>query len=435
MNIKRITIQNFRNIGIEKTFYLNPDFTAFIGVNGKGKSTILHALRIASGSYFLAIPDVKSHHIQKDEIRIIESGKLLLQQFPVKIETEGSFPDFDNTITWRRQWLEGSSSTTSTNADVGAIRSIALKKYNRVQKQSDDKVDLPVIAFFGITRAVGAGRVTRKSRIQRLGRQLFKEGYQDWEEMKAVKFHYEEWLGTYDHLVDQGKEYPKTKEAFFAAVKTANPFITHLEFINGELWVKINIDNEETGLLPLSLHSDGIHYFTAMVAEIAYRCVVLNGYKNEKAISETKGIVMIDEIDLHLHPNWQRHVVHDLKTAFPEIQFVVTTHSPFIVQSLKSEELIILDEDIEKDGDPFRKSIEEVAANEMGVENIPRSIEFLEMQSVAEEYYKLIEAGKTSDTDDKTQQLRNRLNELEELFGEDPAFVATLKIEKEAKGL
>jgi predicted ATP-binding protein involved in virulence len=435
MNIKRITIQNFRNIGSEKTFYLNPDFTAFIGVNGKGKSTILHALRIASGSYFLAIPDVKSRHIQKDEIRIIESGKLLLQQFPVKIETEGSFPDFDNTITWRRQWLESINSTTSTNADVGAIRSISLEKYHRVQKESDDKVDLPVIAFFGITRAVGAGRVTRKSRIQRLGRQLFKEGYQDWEEMKAVKFHYEEWLGTYDHLVDQGKEYPNTKEAFFAAVTKANPFITHIEFINGELWVKINIDNDETELLPLSLHSDGIHYFTAMVAEIAYRCVVLNGYKNDKAISETKGIVMIDEIDLHLHPNWQRHVVHDLKTAFPEIQFVVTTHSPFIVQSLKSEELIILDEDIEKDGDPFRKSIEEVAANEMGVEDMPRSIEFLEMQSVAEEYYTLIEAGKTSDTDDKTQQLRNRLNELEELFGEDPAFVAALKIERKVKGL
>ena len=62
MNIKRITIQNFRNIGSEKTFYLNPGFTAFIGVNGKGKSTILHALRIACGSYFLAIPDVKSRH-------------------------------------------------------------------------------------------------------------------------------------------------------------------------------------------------------------------------------------------------------------------------------------------------------------------------------------------------------------------------------------
>ncbi|MCX6179549.1 MAG: AAA family ATPase [Chlorobiales bacterium] len=435
MNIQSISIQNFRNIGNTKTFYLNPNFTVFIGVNGKGKSTILYALRVACGSYLLPIPDIKHRHIQEDEIRIIESGKLLLKQFPVNVEAVAFFPGISEPVIWRRQRLEYSNSTTSTNADVGPIRKIAFAKYNRVQKESDDKVDLPVIAFFGITRAVGAGRITKNSRIQRLGRQLFKEGYQDWDEMKAVKFHYEEWLGTYDTLVALGKEYPNTKEIFFSAVKTANPFITQIEFINGELWVKIKIDDDETGLLPLSLHSDGIHYFTAMVAEIAFRCIVLNGYKNEKSISETLGIVMIDEIDLHLHPNWQRHVVHDLKKAFPKIQFVVTTHSPFIVQSLKSEELIILDEDIKKDGDPFKKSIEEVAANEMGVDDIPRSIEFLEMQKVAEEYYTLLEAGKTSEIDDLTQQLRNRLNELEELFGEDPAFVAALKIERKAKGL
>ncbi len=78
MNIEQITIQNFRNIGEPITFHLNPNFTAFIGVNGKGKSTILHALRVASGAFFLGIPEVKSRHILKDEIRIVESGKLLL---------------------------------------------------------------------------------------------------------------------------------------------------------------------------------------------------------------------------------------------------------------------------------------------------------------------------------------------------------------------
>jgi len=56
MNIESVTIQNFRNIGKERTFLLNRHFTAFIGINGKGKSTILHALRVASGSYFLSLP-------------------------------------------------------------------------------------------------------------------------------------------------------------------------------------------------------------------------------------------------------------------------------------------------------------------------------------------------------------------------------------------
>ncbi len=165
MNIQSITIQNFRNIGEERTFYLNPHFTAFIGINEKGKSTILHALRIASGAYFLAIPDVKSRHIQKDEIRIIEKGKLLTQQFPVKVEASGYFPGIDEPMTWRRQWLEGSTSSTIKNADVGNIKSIANEKYKKVNTEGDDKVDLPIIAFFGITRAVGAGRITNKSRI------------------------------------------------------------------------------------------------------------------------------------------------------------------------------------------------------------------------------------------------------------------------------
>jgi predicted ATP-binding protein involved in virulence len=423
MNIESITIQNFRNIGTERTFILNKHFTAFIGINGKGKSTILHALRVASGSYFLGIPnsEVKSRHIHKDEIRFTESEYQLVPQFPVKVEATGKFPGSENPITWRRQWLEGKSSATTN--------------YHQVTKEGNDKIPLPLIAFFGISRAVGAGRVTQQSRIQKLGRIIFREGYQDWDEMRAVKFHYPEWLGRYDMLLKQEKEYAGTKDAFFAAIRKANPYISQLEYSGGELWVKVKIDNEESNLLPLSLHSDGVHYFTEMVAELAYRCIVLNGFKGIKAIDEATGLVMIDELDLHLHPKWQRHVVNDLKTAFPYIQFVVTTHSPFIVQSLKSEELIILDEQIKKDGDPDMKGIEDVAANEMGVEDVPRSEAFLEMQKVAEEYYALIQQGKTSLTDEVTANLRNKLNELEERFSNDPAFVASLRIERQANDL
>lgn len=437
MNIESITIQNFRNIGKERTFLLNRHFTAFIGINGKGKSTILHALRVASGSYFLGIPnsEVKSRHIHKDEIRFTESEYQLVPQFPVKVEATGKFPESDNPITWRRQWLEGKSSATTKHSDVGSIKDIAMSNYHQVTKEGNDKIPLPLIAFFGISRAVGVGRVTQQSRIQKLGRIIFREGYQDWDEMRAVKFHYPEWLGRYDMLLKQQKEYAGTKDAFFTAIKKANPYISQLEFSGGELWVKVKIDDEESNLLPLSLHSDGVHYFTEMVAELAYRCIVLNGFKGVKAIDEASGIVMIDELDLHLHPKWQRHVVNDLKTAFQNIQFVVTTHSPFIVQSLKSEELIILDEQIKKDGDPDMKGIEDVAANEMGVEDVPRSEAFLEMQKVAEEYYALIQQGKTSLTDKETANLRNKLNELEERFSNDPAFVASLRIERQANDL
>jgi predicted ATP-binding protein involved in virulence len=420
MNIQSITIQNFRNIGLVKTFHLNPHFTAFIGVNGKGKSTLLHALRVATGSYFLAIPDVKSRHIQKDEIRIVESGKLLLQQFPVKVEAVGIFPGSTEPITWRRQWMEGSTSSTTRHADVGTIKSIALEKYQKVNREADDRVELPVIAFFGISRAVGAGRLTKKSRIQRLGRQIFKEGYQDWEEMRAVKFHYEEWLATYDTLAAHGKEYSNTKDAFFNAVTTANPFIKQIEFINGELWIKVKIENEESSLLPLSLHSDGIHYFTAMVAEIAYRCIVLNGYKNAEAISQAKGVILVDEIDLHLHPTWQRHVISDLKKAFPNIQFVVTTHSPFIIQSLKSDEIWNLDKTMDLAPDELK--IDTVATEIMGVSS-PYSETNEELYNKSKDFMEKLE------TDINAAGLDADLASVS-----DPAVRAFLELRKISKG-
>jgi chromosome segregation ATPase len=53
MQVNRITIKNFRNIGDEVTYRLNEKFTAIIGINGKGKSTILTAMKIAVGTYFL----------------------------------------------------------------------------------------------------------------------------------------------------------------------------------------------------------------------------------------------------------------------------------------------------------------------------------------------------------------------------------------------
>ena len=180
--------------------------------------------------------------------------------------------------------------------------------------------------------------------------------------------------------------------------------------------------------------------FTEMVAELAYRCIVLNGSKQEKAIIDTNGVVMIDELDLHLHPNWQRHVVSDLKNAFPNIQFVATTHSPFIVQSLAKDELINLD--LEGEGneeglelDPTNYGIEDVAEIEMGVKKVARSEAFTERVEIASRYYQLISEGKSSKTDEEVARLRQELNDMEERFSDDAAFVATLRLERKAMNL
>jgi len=59
--------------------------------------------------------------------------------------------------------------------------------------------------------------------------------------------------------------------------------------------------------------------------------------------TEITGIILLDEVDLHLHPSWQRTILHSVETLFPNIQFIVTTHSPFVVQSANMESLIALE--------------------------------------------------------------------------------------------
>ncbi len=84
-----------------------------------------------------------------------------------------------------------------------------------------------------------------------------------------------------------------------------------------------------------------------MLADISYRAIRLNPHLEQDAAKKTKGIVLIDELDMHLHPKWQRRIVQDLQNAFPDMQFIATTHSPFILQSLESGQVIDLNLDQE----------------------------------------------------------------------------------------
>ena len=95
---------------------------------------------------------------------------------------------------------------------------------------------------------------------------------------------------------------------------------------------------------PFDTLSDGQRGLIAMVADIARRACLLNPHLGDKVLAETPGIILIDELDLHLHPKWQRRIVNDLKRTFPKMQFIATTHSPQIIGQCKREEVIIVTE-------------------------------------------------------------------------------------------
>ena len=86
--------------------------------------------------------------------------------------------------------------------------------------------------------------------------------------------------------------------------------------------------------------SDGEKCTLAMVGDLARRMAIANPARPDPLAGE--GIVLIDEVDLHLHPDWQRHVVSALEETFPNCQFLVSTHSPQIVSHVAPERIWLL---------------------------------------------------------------------------------------------
>jgi predicted ATP-binding protein involved in virulence len=165
-----------------------------------------------------------------------------------------------------------------------------------------------------------------------------------------------------------------------------------------------------------------------MVAELAFRCIMLNAHYKIDAIKQSRGIVMIDELDLHLHPNWQRHVVNDLKAAFPNIQFVATTHSPFIVQSLGNDELINLDLDTEVS--PKDLSLEVVAEEIMNVKS-PFSVSNHAVEEMSLSYFQLLQEAEKSP---QKESYKTKLETIENAI-DDAGLRAFLKSNRIAKNI
>ena len=90
---------------------------------------------------------------------------------------------------------------------------------------------------------------------------------------------------------------------------------------------------------PFNALSDGYKAFVSWVGDlIGHLCTVA---PENTPIDRLSGIVLIDEIDLHLHPAWQRTIVPTLAVAFPKIQFVMTTHSPLIANTVRKENIFV----------------------------------------------------------------------------------------------
>jgi predicted ATP-binding protein involved in virulence len=182
---------------------------------------------------------------------------------------------------------------------------------------------------------------------------------------------------------------------------------------NGE---ELVLDNKYGISQSINMLSDGVKSMFALVADIAYRCTKLNP-SSKCASKTTQGVVLIDEIDMHLHPSWQQRVLKDLQDIFPKIQFIVTTHSPQVLSSMSNKHIRIIDPTKEKAIkpviNPYGKQSIVALEDIMNVDATPpKSV--IKETAILKEYLSLIQAGDINN--DKLHSMRKTLNKV---YGSD----------------
>lgn len=430
MKINELQLVNFHGFD-SRSITFHESFTALVGDNGTGKTGILDGLAIALGSYLSGIDGVSSRHIKREEIfrKTYKHGGLtdVQMQFPVEVTCSGTIGGQE--ISWSR-FLNGINGAT-TSKEAREMKEYATNLQELVRKGST--VILPVVSYYGTGRLWMARRESKKDRFTKNRM----EGYRNCLEPDSDEKHFRTWIEKMTYIELQRGQTPAVLKAVREAVSNCMRDWKTIEYdVDSQ---EVRLRNDDGTVLPFHLLSDGLRNMIGMVADIAHRMAMLNPSVEENVVRETPGIVLIDEIDLHLHPKWQRTIVNDLKRTFPKVQFIVTTHSPFIIQSLEQGELRRLhhheDDDETVLSEEFvGRSIEDIAEVVMEVEQVQRSNKKQRMFDVAQQYYQLLEQGKKANNH-KLIKLKSELDEIEAMYSDDVAYYAFLKMERAAAGL
>ena len=240
-----------------------------------------------------------------------------------------------------------------------------------------EPVILPVISYYGTGRLWVQLSQTKVRRIHTLKPDTRFAGYLDCLNPASDVKRLLRWFKTQEMSALQRGTRSTTLESARQVILSCVPEASHIEFDVARDDLMIRFADKS---LPFSYLSDGYRNMVAMATDIAVRCATLNPHLKENSSQETPGVVLIDEVDLHLHPRWQRRVIDDLLRTFPKIQFVGTTHSPLIIQSLPASAGVkLLNLDNAHAEDFANKSVEDKSEEIQGVELPQRSKRFEDM--------------------------------------------------------
>ncbi len=339
MRIKYLEIKNFRALR-----HLRIDFrerlNVFEGANGAGKSSILDCVAIALSWLPARVRSSggAGRQLADDDITNDESEAF------IRVVTSSQDRDYTWTVSRTRK-----GRAKETPSDFDQLRDVVAAIHNRLRE--DPQAPVPLFVLYTVNRSV----LDIPLRIRE--KHSFAEQVDAYENaLVGARSNFRlffEWFREREDLENERKLYPEAGEgrrpvdgfawedsqlrAVRRAIEAVMPGYSNLRIRRMPHRMTLNKEDE---VLTVNQLSDGEKCLLAMVGDLARRLAIANP-KCEDAL-QGSAVVLIDEIDLHLHPAWQRRIIPSLTKAFPNCQFLVSTHSPQVLGHVQADDVILL---------------------------------------------------------------------------------------------
>jgi hypothetical protein len=405
MRVRELVLNNFRVFGEHAPFVFADRVTVIAGVNGRGKTAVMDAIALLASRLLPLVSPARSGYRNMAPTEV--HGEAERATLALKVNCVGTPIEFRLNYSRRTRKL-------TRNTIPVAVRDRVKMAYGDPNRAGDQA---PLVVYYTTDRA---GFRLPKSLPRELPRD---QALAYVRALRSRMIDYKDFMARYRVWTGPNGQ-RRSADAFARALTVFLSGFSDPTVEESPLRLRVTKAGER---LYLDQLSDGERSLLAIVADLVRRLSLANPELADPL--EGAGVVLIDEIELHLHPTWQRSVVEKLRTTFPNIQFIASTHSPFVIQSLRAGELINLDP--EEFGEYSDKSIEDIAENVMGVQLPQKSERYHQMMIAAEEYFRLLRSG--HGTPHELRSAERRLNELAVPFSDDPAFQALLKLEREAE--
>ena len=330
MRIDFLEMINFRNMKNQRISFENKKFVVLIGDNGSGKTTILEAITKAF------VPVLRTVNSQAFKECDLANNDIMHGTTSTAVKVGIALDDKQYIWTNKRRL----SSQIPFEEGIEDKEQDDLKLLKKVYAKEVEEKNLPLVLYYGTDRIIR--EVPRRGHIKTFA--ITDALNNCFDNVNYFRDFYD-WFKTEEDVELRGiRDNKDYKNPRLNCVRNAiERMIKGYSNLRIELQPSRMIMTNSEGVdLQIEQLSGGYKAVLSVVADIAKRLSIANPDSDNPL--EEEAVILIDELDLHLHPKWQKNIVDDLKRTFPNCQFIISTHSPFIIQSLNADELFDINE-------------------------------------------------------------------------------------------